>query len=121
MKKLLLFSLWLLANGLLAQPSIKLLLAQPFPSNLTASADGKNIAWVMNDNGSRNVCTARGTNLKDAARITGFEEKDNGIDISELSFTPSGKHVVFVRGNTPNTQGYAANPAQLQIETGRFL
>ncbi|WP_373553675.1 prolyl oligopeptidase family serine peptidase [Haliscomenobacter sp.] len=121
MKKLLLFSLLLLANGLLAQPSIKLLLAQPFPSNLTASADGKNVAWVMNDNGSRNVYSAEGVDFKNTARITGFEERDNGIDISELSFTPSGKHVVFARGNTPNTQGYAANPAQLQMETGRFL
>ncbi|AEE51014.1 prolyl oligopeptidase family serine peptidase [Haliscomenobacter hydrossis] len=121
MKKLLLCSLWLLANGLLAQPSIELLLAQPFPTNLTASADGKNIAWVFNDNGSRNVYSASGVNFNDGARITGFEEKDNGIDISELSFTPSGKHVVFVRGNTPNGQGYAANPAQLQMETSRFL
>jgi dipeptidyl aminopeptidase/acylaminoacyl peptidase len=123
MKKLLFCLLWLLSNahGLLAQPSIEFLLAQPFPTNLTASADGKNIAWVFNDNGSRNVYSERGANFKDGARITGFEESDNGIDISELSFTPSGKHVVFVRGNTPNTQGYAANPAQLQMETGRFL
>lgn len=121
MKKLLLGLLWLLTNGLLAQPSIEHLLGQPFPSNLTASPDGKNVAWVLNDHGSRNVYSARGVEFNDAARITGFEEKDNGIEISDLCFTPSGKHVVFVRGNAPNGQGHAANPAQLQMETGRML
>lgn len=121
MKKLLLGLLWLLTNGLLAQPSIEHLLGQPFPTNLTASPDGKNVAWVLNDHGSRNVYSARGVEFNDAARITGFEEKDNGIEISDLYFTPSGKQVVFVRGNAPNGQGYAANPAQLQLETGRML
>lgn len=121
MKKLLLGLLWLLTNGLLAQPSIDHLLGQPFPSNLTASPDGKNVAWILNDHGSRNVYSAKGAQFNNAARITGFEEKDNGLDITELCFTPSGKHVVFVRGNAPNGQGYAANPAQLQMETSRML
>ena len=121
MKKIILLVLVWAAQNLPAQTTIESILSQPFPTSLTASADGKNVAWVFNDHGSRNVYSARGVNLNDAARITGFEEKDNGIEITELSFTPSGKHVVFVRGNTPNGQGYAANPAQLQTETSRAL
>lgn len=122
MKKILLLLLFCtLFQWSQSQTTIKALLSQPFPSSLCTSADGQNLAWVLNDNGSRNVYSARGNNFSDVARITGFEESDNGIDITDLCFTPSGKYLVFVRGNTPNGQGYAANPAQLQTETGRFL
>ncbi len=59
MKKLLL--LFLFAAKVCSSQTIENYLSAPFPSNLIASADGKTIAWVFNDKGSRNVYVADGT------------------------------------------------------------
>jgi hypothetical protein len=46
------FLLLMIANTCCAQ-TIENYLAPAFPTELTASADGKTIAWVFNDRGSR--------------------------------------------------------------------
>jgi dipeptidyl aminopeptidase/acylaminoacyl peptidase len=106
--------------ALVAQISIAKLLSPAFPSNLTASADGKSLAWVFNQEGSRNIYVATGATFQDITQVSNYTG-DDGIEISELVFTPDGNQLVFVRGNAPNGQGYTANPAQLQVETGRTL
>ena len=105
-------------NGLMSQ-SIGDLLSPAFPTNLTASNDGKSIAWVFNNKGSRNVfvADASGNNTKQITNFIG----DDGMDMSSLSFTPDGNKLVFVRGNAANGRGEPANPAQLQQSTERMI
>ena len=99
--------------------TIENLLSPAFPTNLTASADGKSIAWVFNKKGSRNVfvADASGNNTRQITNFTG----DDGMDMNSLSFTPDGNKLVFVRGNGTNGKGEPANPAQLQTSTERML
>lgn len=103
-----------------AQPGIDNLLSPSFPTNLVSSADGNTIAWVFNNKGSRNIFTADAPTFSNAKQITNYIG-DDGMEISNLTFTPDGNRIVYVRGNANNNQGYAANPAQLQRETGRSL
>lgn len=117
MRKLL-FLFLLVADYCNAQ-TIESLLAPAFPTNLTANTDGKYIAWVFNNKGSRNVFVADATG-SDSKQLTGFKG-DDGMDMNSLSFTPAGNQLVFVRGNANNGKGEPANPAQLQQSTERMI
>ncbi len=103
-----------------AQTTIDNLLSPAFPTNLVSSANGQTVAWVFNNKGSRNIFVADGADFNHAKQLTTYTG-DDGIEINSLAFTPDSKRIVFVRGNANNNQGYAANPAQLQKETGRSL
>jgi dipeptidyl aminopeptidase/acylaminoacyl peptidase len=102
-----------------AQPGIESYLSAPFPGDLISSKDGKMMAWIFNDKGSRNIYIAsnNGTVVKQITNYIG----DDGIEIHNLAFTPDNKQVVFVRGNTANGRGETANPAFLPIPTERVL
>lgn len=105
--KHLLFILCLCAQMAHGQ-TIESLLSAPFPSELTASADGKTLAWVFNNKGSRNIWIARAPDFR-ASRATEYTG-DDGIDISSLRLTADGSALIFVRGNAPNLRGEPANP-----------
>lgn len=115
MKKAILpFLLILLCVPAFAQ-SISDYLSAPFPTGLVASPDGNSIAWVFNDNGERNVFFAKSPDYT-AKKITDYPG-DNGVGIAQLTFSPDSKTLLFVRGNSRNSAGQAANPAQLQENT----
>ena len=116
MKKILL--LILLTNHLSAQ-TIESYLSPPFPTELTATRDGKTIAWLFNDKGSRNIFVAESP-FTDAKKITNYSS-DDGIDMNSIEFTPDGKQIIFVRGNSNNRNGEPANPAFLQTSTSRNI
>src|SRR6187455_22913 len=117
MKKI--FFIFLVAANNVAVQAIENYLSVPFPTELTASVDGKIIAWVFNDKGSRNIYVAEAP-VYTAKKITSYIG-DDGVDISSLEFTPSGNQVVFVRGNASNNSGEPANPAFLQTSTARNI
>ena len=54
-KMLVLFTLFVIKGY---GQTIESYLSAPFPTELTSSIDGKAIAWVFNDKGSRNVYVA---------------------------------------------------------------
>lgn len=99
--------------------SIEDYLSAPFPTSLVASPDGKAIAWVFNKKGERNIYYAQAPDYKQVAlsSYTG----DEGVEISQLTFTTDGKHILYIRGNGSNSQGEPANPAQLQTSTERKI
>src|SRR5678816_1024146 len=117
MKKIIV--LFVLAINHVSAQTIENYLAAPFPTELTASPDGKTIAWVFNDKGSRNIYVVEGSSFS-AKKITPYTG-DDGIDINSLEFTPDGSQIVFVRGNPNNGSGEPANPAFLQTSTARNI
>ncbi|MBK8518500.1 MAG: hypothetical protein IPL55_20100 [Saprospiraceae bacterium] len=63
-----------------AQTSIKNLLSVPFPKELKASVDGKNLAWVFNNEGERIINIAQAPNFEVKA-ITKYSG-DEGVEIN---------------------------------------
>lgn len=119
MKKAILpFLLILLCIPAFAQ-SISDYLSAPFPTGLVASPDGNSIAWVFNDKGERNVFFAKAPDYE-SKKLTDYEG-DNGVDLGPLVFSPEGKSLLFVRGNSRNPAGQPANPAQLQENTDKKI
>ena len=94
-------------------------LSAPFPTYMTAAPDGKAVAWVFNDQGERNVFFAKASEFK-TEKLTEYEG-DNGLDLGPVVFSPDGKTLLFVRGNSRNSSGQAANPAQLQQNTDKKI
>src|SRR5678809_1077839 len=115
MKKMLVLFILFVIKGY--GQTIESYLSAPFPTELTSSIDGKAIAWVFNDKGSRNIYVADAPAFN-AKKITAYSG-DDGMDINSLEFTPDGNQLVFVKGNPNNNSGEPANPAFLQTSTAR--
>src|SRR6202021_619377 len=69
------------------------------PSQLTAAERADAIAWVSNLGGVRNVWVARGPAFA-PLQIT-HNSEDDGQEITQLTFSPDGSRLVFVRGGGP--------------------
>ncbi|MBI1769303.1 MAG: S9 family peptidase [Bacteroidetes bacterium] len=93
-------------------------LSYPIESNFVSSADGKNIAWVINDHGKRNVVIKIGSELP---KLFTDYQQDDGQEISQLAFSPNGTKLVFVRGGAANGKGQNPNPASLAEGTDQAI
>ncbi len=98
-------------------------LAYPFSNGLAAAARGGAIAWVRNVEGVRNVWFARAPQFT-PRQVTAYTE-DDGQEITQLTFSPDGSRLLYVRGgdhdaNWPAEGGMApdpaGNPAQPRVE-----
>lgn len=88
--------LLLLSHFTFAQsPELETFLSHPIESGFASSADGKNIAWVINDHGKRNIVVKTGT---DAPKLLTNYTQDDGQEISQITFSPNGTIILFVRG-----------------------
>lgn len=76
--------------------TLEQVLSAPFPSDLTTSPTGGAVAWVLNERGARNVWVAEAPGYK-GRRLTAFHD-DGGQEIAELSWTPDGKSLLYIRG-----------------------
>ncbi|MCU0381978.1 MAG: hypothetical protein MUE58_12390 [Chitinophagaceae bacterium] len=117
MKKI--FIILLAAVQVAQGQTIESIMSAPFPTELTASGNGKTLAWVFNDQGSRNIWIAASPEFK-ARKWTNYEG-DNGVEINALRLSEDGSKLVFVRGNTTNGRGEPANPAMLFPAPDRTL
>lgn len=100
-----------------SQPRLESFISFPFASSSALSSDGQKIAWVLNDQGLRNIfIRVNGQNKK----ITNYTQ-DDGQEISELQFTSDGTHLIYVRGGAPNTSGESPNPASLSEAPDRSV
>ncbi len=108
--------LLLIAGSLvLAAPSPRFTLDQalsaPFPTDLTAAAKGGAIAWVLDQHGARNIWVAEAPEYK-GRQLTSYRE-DDGQEIAEVTWTPDGRSLVFVRGGDFEMHRENPNPASL--------
>ena len=95
------------------QITLEELLSAPFPDGLVASPSGGEVAWTFDEGGSRNVWVARPPDYK-ATRITSYRG-DDGQEFTDLTFTPDGGAIAYVRGGSANGHGEIPNPA-LDVE-----
>jgi dipeptidyl aminopeptidase/acylaminoacyl peptidase len=87
----------------------------PFPNELTAAPDGGRIAWALNEQGRRNVWVADAPDY--AARQLTSYTTDDGQELTSVSLTAGGTHVVYVRGGDHggNWDGPSPNPASSPV------
>lgn len=104
--------LFVCANFVFSQsnPSFTLqeVLSAPFPSNLAVAPIGDRVAWVFNEMGKRNVYVAGGPTFS-GRKLTDYQ-LDDGQNISDLTFSPDGESLLFVKGGAPNRRGEIPNP-----------
>jgi dipeptidyl aminopeptidase/acylaminoacyl peptidase len=91
--------------------SLEQVMSAPFPSDLTAAPKGGAVAWVLNEHGARNVWVADAPTYS-GRRVTNYHE-DDGQEIAELTWTPDGRSILFVRGGDFDDQRDDPNPASL--------
>jgi len=102
------------SSGRAADFTMAQALDYPFVSDLTAASQSDHIAWVRNLAGKRNVWLADGPAFK-PRQITRYDD-DDGQEITQLTFSPEGKHLVYVRGgdhdaNWPAEGNLAPDPS----------
>ncbi len=71
-------------------------LSYPFVTEMAASRNGSQIAWVFNREGVRNIWTAEGPDFK--ARPLTHYTADDGQELTNVEMSPDGKWVIYVRG-----------------------
>ncbi len=71
-------------------------LRYPYATELASAERGDAIAWVRNVDGVRNVWFAHGPDFV-ATQLTHYTE-DDGQEITQLTFSPDGTRLVYVRG-----------------------
>jgi len=86
----------------------------PFVSEMAAAKEANRVAWIRDLKGVRNVWVADGPAYK-ARQVTQYKN-DDGQEITQLTFSPDGKHLVYVRGgdhdaNWPAEGNLAPDPA----------
>jgi dipeptidyl aminopeptidase/acylaminoacyl peptidase len=91
--------------------SLEQVMSAPFPSDLTAAPKGGAVAWVLNQNGARNVWVADAPTYA-GRQLTNYRD-DDGQEIAELTWTPDGRSIIFVRGGDFETGRDNPNPASL--------
>jgi dipeptidyl aminopeptidase/acylaminoacyl peptidase len=72
------------------------ILHYPYATELASAEKGDAIAWVRDVDGVRNVWFAHGPDFA-AVQLTRYTE-DDGQEITQLTFSPDGTRLVYVRG-----------------------
>ena len=86
-------------------------MSAPFPSDLTAAPQGGAVAWVLDQHGARNIWVAEAPAYQ-GRQLTHYRA-DDGQEIAEITWTPDGRSIIFVRGGDFETHRDNPNPASL--------
>src|SRR5215831_13244269 len=101
---------WLNPPGATAQQpfSLEQVLSAPFPSELTAAKSVPRVAWVLDEQGKRNIYVAEAPEFK-ARRLTSYLAED-GQELSGLQFSADANTILYTRGEGKNKAGQSPNP-----------
>jgi len=75
--------------------TLEQVMSAPFPSNLTAAKNANRIAWVLDQEGRRNIWVAEGPAFT-ARQLTKYNE-DDGQELLDLHFSSDSNTIVYVR------------------------
>ncbi len=99
--------------------TIDQVLSAPFPTELTAAPDGRRLAWFADDQGRHNVWVAEAPDYR-PRKLTSFMADDGQI-LTQLTWSPGGDALVFVRGEGENSAGETPNPTNDPAGTEQVL
>ncbi len=88
--------------------TINEILSYPYPLDLVSGADGRTIAWVLDERGVRNVFVATAPGF--APRMVTNYTSDDGQEITNLHVSQNGHYVVYVRGGDHDSNWPAPVP-----------
>ena len=88
--------------------TLEQVMSAPFPSHLTAAESAPRVAWVLDEQGKRNIYVAEAPEFK-ARRLTAYLE-DDGQELSSLQFSADANTIVYTRGEGKNRAGQSPNP-----------
>ncbi len=91
--------------------TLEQVMSAPFPSDLTAAPKGGAVAWVLDQQGARNIWVAEAPGYK-GRRITNYQA-DDGQEIDQITWTPDGRSLIYVRGGDFEMHRDNPNPASL--------
>ena len=91
--------------------TLEQIMSAPFPSDLTAAPKGGAVAWVLNERGAHNIWIAEAPAYK-GHRLTSYRA-DDGQEIDQITWTPDGRSIIFVRGGDFEMHRDNPNPASL--------
>ena len=80
-----------------------------YPVAMAAAKKADRIAWIVYDEGKRNVYFAAAPAYT-PVRLTSFM-KDDGVDLTDVAISDDGSTVMFVRGHALNRNDWVANPS----------
>jgi dipeptidyl aminopeptidase/acylaminoacyl peptidase len=83
----------------------------PFASKLTAASAGARVAWILFEQGRRNIYVAEAPEWK-GRKVTSFND-DDGQEIDQIAWTPDGSALYFTRGGDFEMGRDNPNPAML--------
>jgi dipeptidyl aminopeptidase/acylaminoacyl peptidase len=81
----------------------------PFASELTAAPTGERVAWVLFEQGRRNIYVAEAAAWK-GRKVTAFND-DDGQEIDHMAWAPDGSALYFARGGDFEMRRDNPNPA----------
>ena len=91
--------------------TLEQIMSAPFPTDLTAAPKSGAVAWVLDQNGARNIWVAEAPDYK-GRRLTDYHD-DDGQEIAQIAWTPDGRSIIYVRGGDFETFRDNPNPASL--------
>ncbi len=117
----------LAASAAVARPhdfTLQQVLSAPFPSDLVAAPARGGSAWVYDDQGVRNIWVAdRQADGSIRSRAITHYAGDDGSDLGELSWAPSGRQLFYTRGGSleggpaVNTESLPSGPPPQMVWT----
>ena len=86
--------------------TLEQVMSSPFPTELLTSPSGGRVAWVFDARGVRNIWMAEpgGGGGYLSRQLTRYTQ-DDGQEIGELTWTPDGRAILYVRGGDFETGG----------------
>ena len=91
--------------------TLEQVMSAPFPSDLTAAPKAGAVAWVLDQQGARNIWVAEAPSYK-GRQLTNYRA-DDGQEIDQITWTPDGRSLIFVRGGDFEMHRDNPNPASL--------